>query len=755
MKQAQTLTLDLDLMPPEAAGCAGCLDRVQERLRLLQGVNDVQIEADRRKVRLGVSGTADASAIEERARRVISDVAAGYGHESFRVGGMDCPGCAKEIEVGLRKVDGVLSCSVDFASARMSVEFDKRVVDPETIRREVRRLGFSARSLITAESETPIAEYATLAVGGVLFAIAAATSEPLWAKVAIYCGSGIVSGWRMLYSGTLSILRLRFTMNSLMTVAVIGAAAIQEWPEAALVAWLFALGNALQAGANRRTRAALLALMDAAPQNARVRANGASESRAVADIVPGDLVEVLPFEQVPVDGEVVEGTSSVSNASLTGEIQPQFASVGVKVLAGGLNESGLLLIRADRKFSDTTYAKTLDLIERGQSTRSPQQAMIDRFSRVYTPTVIAAAFALALFGGLTGLKPWNEALHQAFWLLMVACPCALIISTPVAVVSAIGAASKIGALVRGGVYLEALSRARNWVFDKTGTLTHARLEVERVEIFDGISEEELVSIAYGLASLSGHPISRAIARYCDGRQISRAAIEGVREQASLGICGSLDGKQLRLGSTAFTGAESLDAKAAHLSIDGRVVASFFLSEKAKAGSREAVEYLERVGAKLTMLSGDSRATVYKIADQMGIRDRHAELLPNEKAKVAQELSRDNGVVMVGDGINDVAALQRADVAIAMGAAGSDAAIEVADVVVLNDDISTLRKLHSLSRRYRAVVAQNILFSLVTKVGLVVAGVLATMPPFWIAVVGDMGVSLLVTLNAMRLRRVER
>lgn len=750
MSRTETLSLDFDLMPPEAVDCTGCLDRVQERLRLLQGVSEVSIDSDRRRIRLGVEG--DVGQVAERARRVMSDVASGFGHEAFRIGGMDCPGCAKEIESGLGKVSGILSCSVDFPTARMRVEFDRSVVDASNIKREVRQLGFTANSVFSADAETPVWEVATLVIGAALFASAVAVPGPEWVKVSLYCASGLVSGWRMLYTGILSIFKLNFTMNALMTVAIIGAAAIREWPEAALVAWLFALGNVLQSRANRRTRSALRELMDAAPQVARVRVNGVTEVRAVSEIVPGEIVEVLPFEQIPLDGEVIQGSSTINNASLTGESEPQFAGTGSKVLAGGMNENGLLHIRVDRKFSDTTFARTLDLIERGQSSRSPQQAMIDRFSAVYTPTVITIAFAFALITGLSGYRPWNEALHQAFWLLMVACPCALILSTPVAVVSAIGGASKFGALIRGGAYLEALSRARNWIFDKTGTLTHARLEVEGAALADGVDEQEALDLAFALASSSGHPISRAIARFCESKGANRAAIDNVTEQAAQGISADFNGKQIRLGSAAFTGAETVEAKAAHLSADGMTIATFFLSEKPKVGSREAIAYLESEGIDLTLLSGDSSATVASTADQLGIRQRHSELLPDEKAGIAERLSKAGGVVMVGDGINDVAALQRSDVAVAMGAAGSEPAIEAADIVVLNDDIASLRKLHNLSKRYRSVVAQNITFSLLTKAGLVIVGVATGPLPFWIAVAGDMGVSLLVTANAMRLRR---
>ncbi|MCH8275728.1 MAG: cation-translocating P-type ATPase, partial [Armatimonadetes bacterium] len=507
MNRSSALTLDFEHLPTEAAACDACLERVQDRLRLVGGVRAVEVMRDRRKVRLDLAESADAERIERRARDIMSDIASGFGHESLRVGGMDCPDCANTIERGLSNAEGVLSCRVDFPTARMTVEFDRSRMDTAQIQREVRRLGFSAQPVYSVEIETASGETWTLAIGALLWIGALFIGEWPYVQAALFAAAGFVSGRRMVWAGLNSLLRANFTTNALMTVAIVGAAAIGELLEASAVAWLFALGNTLQSRANRRTRSAVKSLMDAAPNIARRRKDGATEDVDVLLIRSGDLIEVMPHSPVPVDGTVVEGQTTVNNSILTGESEPLFATAGTKVLAGGMNEAGFIVIRADRAFADTTYAKTLELIEQGQTARSPHQELIERFSAWYTPLVISAAALYAVAVPLLNLRPWDVALHQAFWLLMVSCPCALVISIPVAVVTAIGSASRFGALVKGGRHLEALAEVRHWIFDKTGTLTHSRLEVAEISTYEGLSEAEALRLAGALAERSGHPIS--------------------------------------------------------------------------------------------------------------------------------------------------------------------------------------------------------------------------------------------------------
>lgn len=748
MSRNSTITLGCDRLPPEAIGCLSCIDRVQNRLALVQGVRAVEFLEDKKAIRLYLDDAADAGRIERSAIRVMQEVAAGLTHDTFRVGGMDCPGCAREIEIGLTKLPGVSSCTVDFATARMKVEYDRARTDAERIRQEVRKLGFSASSLFDVEAESSNLEIITLGVGGALWVIASLEATPDTLRIPLFVLAGLVSGWKMLLSGLFGLSKLAFTMNTLMAVAVIGAAAVGEWSEASSVAWLFSLGTLLQARTYRRTRAAISSLAECAPKTARVRRDGKVLEMDVRQVQVGDEVEILPHAHVSVDGTVVEGISTIDNSALTGEPEPCYASTGSKVLTGGINGQGRLVVRADVEFADTTYARTLDLIEKGQSSRSKRQELIDRFSAWYTPTVIGLAALYAVAGPLLFSVPWEHSLRQAFWLLMVSCPCALVISTPVATVAAIGAATKHGALVKGGSALEALASIRHWVFDKTGTLTHARLEVEKIVTLRG-DQARWMSVAATLAEQSSHPVSRAISRFVT--EAERLPATQVRDIAGSGMVGVIGSNEYRLGSAEFVETNDRGGSRTYLSEDGEVVAIFELGDQPKRIARESVQDLHKLGAKITLLSGDDEHAVRSVAEGLSADDWKANVKPDEKAHYVESLSNVEPVAMVGDGINDVAALQRANVAVAMGAAGSEAAIESAEIVVLNDSLAAIPWLVRLSRRYRAILLQNVSFSLATKAGLIVAGLLWTDPPYWVAVAGDMGVSLLVTLNALRLR----
>jgi len=401
------------------------------------------------------------------------------------------------------------------------------------------------------------------------------------------------------------------------------------------------------------------------------------------------------------------------------------------------------MILTEKPFADSNYSRMISIIEEGQSARAPQQEMIDRVTGWYTPAVLVAALALGIALPLLAVRTWQEGLHQAFWLLMVACPCALVISIPVATVTAIGAASRLGAMVKGGVFLESLSKARHWVFDKTGTLTHARMAVTA----STEHEPGAKVLAASLAAASRHPASAAILRHANAPELYTAT--DVEEVKSKGVEGTVDGRRLRLGSPAFAGAGSGSVV---LAGDGKVLAEFVLSEDARSGIDSVLQSVRAYGASAIMLSGDSGERVESFAVSAGVSDYRSASTPEAKALAVRELAFDGGAVMVGDGVNDTAALQEATVGIAMGAMGSDSAIDSADIVLLNDDIGKIPSLLRLSRDYRAILAQNIWFSLGTKAVLIIAGVLTPLP-FWLAVTGDMGVSLIVIANALRLRAV--
>lgn len=743
-----TVTVSLQGLPRESASCEACFERLTERVSILAGVSRIEVAPDKGQVILNVSPEANVEAVRESTERIIREVASGFSHETFRVGGMDCPQCAEEIRARVAALDGVFSCSVDFASARMSVEYDANSTSTDDIASEVRRIGYSARSLHDIERPEGNRDWIALGAAVALYLVAGLIGAETTEGIVLFALAMLVSGARLLRSGLSSLVRFDFTTNALMTVAVIGATGIGELSEAALVTILYRLGNNLQSRAVQRTRSAIGQLVASAPKSAQVVRSGDEVEVAVADIAPGDLVHVRSFSAVPVDGVVEDGAGYVDTSLLTGESEPQAVSPGSKVLAGSSTTDAPLTLVATKRYQDTTFARTLELIEEGDTKRAHREQVIERLSRWYTPTVILLALSYALVAIGFGLETPTGALHRAFWLLMVACPCALVISIPVAVTTAIGAASKVGALVKGGAVLEALERVKTWVFDKTGTLTYSRLVVEEIVLHRGASRETALELAGALAAASNHPVARAIAREAK----SRAVASETREVPGAGIEGNIHGRRYRLGSAAFTEAAQASESGpmtVYLSDENGPIATFRLGEQVKAEARKVLQALQAEG-RVLLLSGDQQENVRRFADSLGVEEFRAAVSPVEKAEAVKALKKSGPVAMAGDGVNDVAALLEADVGIAMGAAGTDAALECADVVVLNDDLGALSSLVRLSRALRRVVIQNIVFSLLTKVLLVAAGVIWPLS-FWIAVAGDMGVSLLVTANSLRLR----
>lgn len=743
-----TVTVSLQGLPRESASCQACFERLAERVSILAGVSGIEVAPEKGQVILNVSHDANVEAVLQSTERIIREVASGFSHETFRIGGMDCPQCAEDIRARVADLEGVFSCSVDFATARMSVEYDAARTNTDQIAAEVRRIGYSARQLHDVEQPETIRDWIALGAAAGFYLIAGFLGAETTAGMIGFVLAMLVSGARMLRGGFASLIRFDFTTNALMTIAVIGATGIGELSEAALVTILYRLGNNLQNRAIQRTRSAIGQLVASAPKTAHVSRGADTVEVEVEEIIPGDQVQVFSFSAVPVDGVVLEGAGYVDTSLLTGESEPQAVSPGSKVLAGSSTIDAPLTLVATKKYQDTTFARTLELIEEGDTKRAHREQVIERLSRWYTPTVILLAIAYALIAIGFQLESPTGALHRAFWLLMVACPCALVISIPVAVTTAIGTASRVGALVKGGGVLEALERVKTWVFDKTGTLTYSRLIVEGVLLHRDVSRETALELAGALAATSSHPVARAIAREAK----SRVSAQETREVPGSGVEGVVNGRRYRLGSAAFTDAgqmENNDARTVYLSDEDGPIATFRLGEQVKAEARDVLVMLQRE-SRLVLLSGDQEENVRRFANSLGVKEFRAAVSPVEKAHTVQTLKDHGPVAMVGDGVNDVAALLEADVGIAMGAAGTDAALECADVVVLNDDLGALSSLVRLSRALRSVVIQNIVFSLFTKVLLVAAGVVWPLS-FWIAVAGDMGVSLLVTANSLRLR----
>jgi Cd2+/Zn2+-exporting ATPase len=689
----------------------------------------------------------------------------------IRVEGMDCASCAATVEKRVATLPGMHRAVVNFAAGRLDAEHDPGL-PLEEIERAVRDAGYGVGRTEEVE-RTPFwrtRRAISVFTSALLFALGLALGllgAPEVTRVGAYAAA-IVVGGLPIFRAALAGLRARhLDMNVLMSAATIGAVGIGEWAEAASVVVLFAAGNALQVYAIDRTRGAVRALVRLAPDEVLVR-RGSAEVEVPADEVGvGETVIVRPGERLAVDGEVLEGASAVDEAPVTGESVPVEKGSGDAVYSGTLNGSGGLLVRATKRAGDSTLQKIVRLVEEAQAKKAPAEQFVDRFSRVYTPLVVAVAIVLAIAPPLLG-GSFGEWFYRALALLIIACPCALVISTPVTVVSGIGAASRRGILVKGGAALEAAGRLKALAFDKTGTLTEGRPVVSRVVALDGHDEAEAVRLAAALERRSEHPLAHAILAAAERYGMnSLPPVAGFRSVAGRGAEGEVGGRRYAIGSPRLfaEAGVALDVAKAALEEVGREgetpvvlgdeegpIAVFGLADTPRLDARSTLQALRSAGVKeLVMLTGDAEAPAKRIAGELGIGYK-AQLLPGQKVEAVRELVAKNGSAgMVGDGVNDAPALAGASVGFAMGAAGTDVALETADVALMQDDLPKLAEAVVLSRSAEWIIKQNILVSVLIK------GLFVLLAPFglvalWLAVLADMGTSIAVTLNGLRLFR---
>ena len=578
-----------------------------------------------------------------------------------------------------------------------------------------------------------------------------------------------LSGTAVFRSGMKSLLRGQLNINALMMVAVTGAFLIGEWPEAAMVMALYTLAEFIEHRSVARARNAIKGLLDLSPPVAERRgSNGSWESVAAADVRVGDVLRVRPGERIPLDGEVTAGRSAIDQAAITGESMPVEKEAGDAVYAGTVNMHGGLEVRATALVADTVLARIIHSVEEAQSRRAPTQRFIDRFAAVYTPAVFVLAVLVAVGAPVLFGQPWLESIYRALVLLVIACPCALVISTPVTIVSALAAGARRGILVKGGVHLERARSLTVVAMDKTGTLTQGRPRlVEQIYIGADADEARVRRIAMALASRSDHPVSKAIAA---GLQSEAAEVEQFGADAGHGVHGLINGERYELASLRKIREMGMDSTdigcllheqqlhgrtASLLAGPGGVLAIFAVADALRPDSARAVAELKQLGVKTVMLTGDNESAAKSVAGQVGIDEVRAGLLPQEKYDVMRQLSEGSGrAAMVGDGINDAPALAAADIGFAMGGAGTHIAMDTADVVIMNDDLRRIPETMRLSRRTHRVLWQNIVFALGIKIIFLLLAV-SDQATMWMAVFADMGASLLVVFNGLRLLRRPR
>ena len=590
-----------------------------------------------------------------------------------------------------------------------------------------------------------------------------------WLGMALAVAAVALAGLSTYIKGFNALRRGRLNISALMTGAVTGAFLIGEWPEAAMVMALYALAEWLEARAVDRARGAIGGLLEMAPDTVEQRdAHGHWHAAKAADVPLGAVIRVKPGTRLALDGVVTSGRSAIDQAPVTGESLPVDKAEGDTVYAGTLNQTGVLEVRVTAGARDTQLARIIHAVEQAQSERAPTQAFIDRFAAVYTPAVFVLALAVALLGPWLAGWSWLTAIYKALVLLVIACPCALVIATPVTIVSALANAARRGVLVKGGVYLEEARRLKAVALDKTGTLTLGKPVLVAHELLSNQElKETVLSAAAALSAHSAHPVSQAIAQGLAAQGVAAGNVEHFVDQPGHGVEGVVGGQRLRLISQRAAEALGLGSAllterlAAHqaqgrsvslLASDTAVLALFAVADTVKDHAPEAVRELHALGVQTVMLSGDHPAAAQAVAGAAGVAEAHGQLLPGDKlARIAELQARLGPTAMVGDGINDAPALAAADIGIAMGSAGTDIAMEAADVVVMNDDLRRLPGLIRLSRRTHGVLWQNIVLALGIKaafLGLALAG-LATM---WMAVFADMGASLIVVANGLRMLR---
>ena len=696
-----------------------------------------------------------------------------HAESVFKVEGMDCHEEVAILERRLKKLTGLEALDADVVGQRLKIKYDAAKLTTAKIAEAVAQTGM--RAWLEHEAPRPVAasrwrERLVFLSGGALAIglisnVAGATGLAGWIP---YFAAIVLGGIYTARRAWTSLTSRHLDINVLMMVAVAGAVALGEWSEGASVVFLFALAQVLESRAMARARGAIRSLMDLAPSEALVIRDRASVLVPVDDVRLGDRVIVRPGEKVPLDGRVAAGQSHVNQAPVTGESLPVEKAAGDDVFAGTINGRGALEVEVTRLRRDSTLARIIHLVEQAQSQRAPSQTFVDRFARIYTPAVLGIAALIAFVPPLAFGASWTEWIYRSLVLLVISCPCALVISTPVSIVSALAAAARKGVLIKGGARLERLAAVRCVAFDKTGTLTSGRLQVTDIVPLNGAVPQQILALAASLESHSEHPIGEAIVRRATSDQVILAAARSFEALPGLGAQGTVGADAVLVGSrrlfqewrlwspeaeAAFETLSRLGRSIVAVSANGVAIGIIGVADETRSAAPEAIQMLRENGIQhVVLLTGDHQAPAHAAAATLGIDEVRADLLPEEKLDAVKDLRRRHGALaMIGDGVNDAPALAAADVGIAMGVAGTDAALETADIALMADELAKIPYALRLSRATTRNIRANIGFSLALKAAFLILAV-AGVATLWMAVVADMGASLIVIANALRLLR---
>lgn len=674
--------------------------------------------------------------------------------KKYKLRGLDCAVCAANIEEELKKEENIRFAAVNFSTSELVVDADdeKRVFD--VIKKVEPEIEISE---IGEEERNSRREIFPILISGVLLAIGILFEQSIHAfqalEYTIFLSAYLIAGYKILWKAMRNLTRgTVLDENFLLSIATLGAIAIHEMPEAVAVMLFFRIGEFFQDLAVGKSRRSIKALLEIKPTFANVKVGDEIVKGRPEKVEVGSLIVIRPGEKVPLDGVVVEGTSIIDVSALTGESKPKSVSEGDEILSGTVNVSGMLVAKVTKPFRDSTVSRILQLVDEAGSRKARAESFITRFARYYTPAVILIAASIAVLPpALLGeeFTPW---LYRALVLLVISCPCALVLSIPLSYFAAIGKSARKGILIKGANFIDALKSAKAVAFDKTGTLTQGNFKVSKIVAKNGFSSKDVLRFAALAEMHSNHPIAKSIVNAYG----ANGSVKGYQEIAGRGVRAKVNGYTILAGNDALMHEmkiehDSCDVEGTvvHVAVNNVYAGYIIVDDELKDDAKQAVEELRKLGCKVVLLTGDSREIAERVASQLGMDEFYAELLPEDKVRVVEELKKEGLVAFAGDGINDAPVIARADVGIAMGGLGSDAAIEVADVVIMDDKPSKVAKSIRISRRTQRIVWQNISLALAVKGFFITLGSLG-MATMWEAVFADVGVTLIAVLNSMRI-----
>ncbi|WP_199242636.1 heavy metal translocating P-type ATPase [Desulfosporosinus fructosivorans] len=766
----------------EGMDCPVCAQTLEKSLIKMLGINDAKVNYSTSKMQVVVENEALLESIQKHAQKLgfkaTPITQTKKKGQTFNIEGMDCGICAQTLEKYLKTLPTVREVSVNFSTGKMQIVHAMTI---EEVMKAVSKSGFKA-SLVSSSrkqnTNSPVPatkkfNVSSNSMSGILLVLGyfgTIAHIPELISILLYAASVLIGGYKPAKSAYYAVKSKSLDMNVLMTTAAIGAAMIGQWLEAATVVWLFSLGIYLQTKTLDKTRDSIRSLMSLTPPEAWLKIGQDLVRTSVDDISVGDTIVIKPGEKIPLDGEIVSGTSSINQATITGESIPVDKNEGDTVYAGTINENGSLEVKVTKLIEDTTIAKIIQLVEEAQAKKAVTQTIVDRFAKIYTPIVFALAMLTMIVPPMLGLGTWSDWFYKGLELLVIACPCALVISTPVAIVSAIGNAAKNGVLIKGGTFLEVAGTIKAIAFDKTGTLTAGKPKVAKIITLNG-SEQEIISVTRTIEEHSQHPIALAIMNYAKANNISSQKADSFKALPGKGAQASIEGIEYFAGKPGLFRELGLFID---LEVQNRIETSqnegntivmvgtktkligiILVADYVREVTVTALKKLKEVGIEqIVMLTGDNEGTARKVASETGVDRYFSELLPEDKVNTVKQLQQDyNVVAMVGDGINDAPALATANLGIAMGGAGTDTAMETADIVLMADNLEKLPHTIKLSRRALRIIKQNIWFAILVKLVALVL-IFPGWLTLWMAVMSDTGAALIVILNSMRLMRMK-